>query len=89
MIKTFLIVLGCAMIAVAFTMAGLGIKMFFIKGAEFKRHCDSVDPKTGERSGCTCGNHSILHQCKHSEKYHPLEINKELMEECGTLPQEK
>ena len=89
MIKTFLIVLAFAFGVVAFAIAGLGIKMFFIKGAEFKRHCDSVDPKTGERIGCTCGHNSVLDNCKHGKKYHPLEINKELMEECGTIPTKK
>ncbi len=83
--KQFLVVLAFAFAAVALCIAGLGIKMFFKKNGEFKRHCNAVDPKTGLRSGCTCATKSVLDDCKHGPKYHPLEVNKELLEECGTL----
>lgn len=46
-----LIVLG--VFALAFV--GIGIKMFLKKGGEFKKSCSTVNPKTGERLGCSCG----------------------------------
>lgn len=42
-------------ILVAIALAGIAIKMFVIKGAEFKKQCSSVDPTTGQRLGCSCG----------------------------------
>ncbi|MBU0488215.1 MAG: hypothetical protein KKD31_09740 [Bacteroidetes bacterium] len=47
------IILTVVLVAVAFL--AIGIKMFFQKGGEFKKSCNSVDPKTGEKYGCTCG----------------------------------
>lgn len=44
-----------AIILVAIAIAGIAIKMFFIKGAEFKKSCGSVDPKTGKAMPCGCG----------------------------------
>lgn len=73
----------------ALCIAGLGIKMFFKKNGEFKRHCNAVDPLTGERSGCQCAAKSVLNDCHHGPKYHPLEVNRELLEECGTIPSSK
>ena len=81
-----LIVIGISILVVALCMAGLGVKMIFKKNGEFKRYCNSVDPKTGLRSGCQCAAKSVVNDCKHGPKYHPLEVNKELLEECGTLP---
>jgi hypothetical protein len=49
-----LILLSIVLIAIAF--AGFAVKMFLIKGGEFKKQCSSVDPLTGKRIGCTCGN---------------------------------
>lgn len=42
-------------VIVAISIAFIAIKMFFIKGGEFKKSCSSVDPNTGERLGCSCG----------------------------------
>lgn len=81
---TYIIVILCAIIIVALCFAGLGIKMIFKKNGEFKRHCASVDPYTGQRSGCVCGK-TVSDTCDDSPEYHPLEVNEELMIECGTL----
>jgi len=48
-----LIVVTSLLLGLAF--AGIAIKMFFIKGAEFRKSCSSVDPNTGKRMGCSCG----------------------------------
>ncbi|MCQ2278563.1 MAG: hypothetical protein MJZ62_04590 [Bacteroidales bacterium] len=80
--KEIIIVLGAAMAVIAFAFVGLGIKILVKKNGEFKRHCSSVDPYTGERSGCVCGK-TILDKCKTSPQYHPLEVNKELLDEVN------
>lgn len=79
---TFLITLLCAIAIVALLLVGLGVKILFKKNGEFKRHCSSVDPYTGERSGCVCGK-SVADTCKGTPQYHPLEVNKELLDECN------
>ena len=76
----YLIPLLGALAIVSLLMVGLGVKMIFLKKGEFKRHCSSVDPYTGERSGCVCGK-TVMDNCKGAPKYHPLEVNKELMNE--------
>lgn len=81
---TVLLVIGFSLVIVAFSFAGIGIKMLVKKNGEFKRHCSSIDPYSGERSGCVCGK-TVLDKCDSAPHYHPLEINKELLEECGTL----
>lgn len=83
--KEMLVVILAAFAVVGLCIAGLGVKMFFKKNGEFKRHCNAVDPLTGQRSGCQCAAKSVLTDCHHGPKYHPLEVNKELLEECGTL----
>lgn len=88
--KTTLIITLLATIgAVALMMAGLGIKILIKKHGEFKRHCSSMDPYTGERPGCVCagkldrgnGNRrkDAGDNCK--KHYHPLEVNEALMDE--------
>jgi len=52
MIKVILLTVGLLAIAVA----AIAIKMFVKKDGEFKKSCSSVDPGTGTRIGCTCGN---------------------------------
>jgi len=44
-----------AIVLVGLAFAGFAVKMFFIKGGEFKKQCSSVNPETGERYGCVCG----------------------------------
>jgi hypothetical protein len=46
-------IIAIALVGLAF--AGFAIKMFFIKGAEFKKQCSSVDPATGKKLACGCG----------------------------------
>lgn len=48
-----LIIVTSALLALAF--AGIAIKMFFFKDAEFRKSCSSIDPGTGQRMGCSCG----------------------------------
>lgn len=43
-----------AIVLVGLSMAGIAVKMFFKKGAEFKKSCGSVDPTTGRKIGCSC-----------------------------------
>ncbi len=31
------------------------VKMFFKKDGEFKKQCSTIDPKTGQPLGCSCG----------------------------------
>ncbi len=77
--KTVLITLVCAFSAVALLMVGLGVKILFKKHGEFKRHCSSMDPYTGERGGCVCGKTANV-KCK-KKTYDPLEVNEELRSE--------
>lgn len=42
-------------VLVGIALAGIAIKMFVLKGGEFKKQCSSVDPTTGKRLGCSCG----------------------------------
>lgn len=80
--KTMLLTLACALVAVALLMAGLGVKMIFRKHGEFKRHCSGMDPYTGKSAGCVCGKAANA-KCKNKERYSPLEVNDNLMEEMG------
>lgn len=81
----FLVVLILAFALILAAFAAIDIKRLVRGKGEFKRHCSSVDPYTGERSGCICGK-SIRDNCNESPQYHPLEINQNLLEECGNLP---
>lgn len=45
-----------SLLIVALAIAAIAIKMFVKKDGEFKKSCSSVDPATGKRLGCTCGN---------------------------------
>jgi len=48
-----LVIVTIVLLALAF--AGIAIKMFFFKNAEFRKSCSSIDPNTGQRMGCSCG----------------------------------
>ena len=76
------IILICSFVMLALAFAGFAIKILLKKHGEFKRHCATADPYTGERSGCLCGK-SIADNCNESPSYHPLEVNKELLDEMG------
>lgn len=43
-----------ATLLIGLSIAGIAVKMFFIKGSEFKKSCGSIDPATGAKVGCTC-----------------------------------
>lgn len=60
MLKLILIVI--LLLGLAF--AGIAIKMFFKKDGEFKKHCASKHPKTGESIGCVCGHGDGGSSCK-------------------------
>lgn len=82
--KMFLLVLIVTVVVVMLAFWGIGIKMIVKKNGEFKRHCSSVDPLTGDKHGCVCGK-TIMDDCD-NKRYSPLEVNRELLEECGNLP---
>lgn len=44
-----------AILLIGIAVLGIAIKMFFIKGSTFTKTCGSVDPKTGQKVACTCG----------------------------------
>ena len=82
--KMFLLVLIVTVVVVMLAFWGIGIKMIVKKNGEFKRHCSSVDPLSGDKHGCVCGK-TIMDDCD-NKRYSPLEVNRELLEECGNLP---
>lgn len=80
--KTFLAIFAVCVVVVAFSLAFIGIKMLVKKNGEFKRHCSSVDPYTGERIGCVCGHSNILTSDCKSEKHTVLEVDKDLLRDA-------
>jgi hypothetical protein len=48
-----LILAAVVLLSIAF--AGIALRLFFFKNAEFHKSCSSVDPKSGQRLGCSCG----------------------------------
>jgi hypothetical protein len=48
-----LILVSVVLLALAF--AGIAIKMFFLKDAEFTKSCSSIDPLSGKHLSCNCG----------------------------------
>ena len=79
--QLFLVILVAAFAAVAMLMAGLGVKMLLKRNGEFKRRCASRDPYTGESTGCVCGQHRRAACAPGKERYQPLDVNQNLMEE--------
>ena len=77
--ENFFVILVAALAICALAFCGLGIKMLVRKRGEFKRHCASMDPYTGEAGGCVCGH---LKTCEKAHKYQPLEVNQNLLDEC-------
>ncbi len=51
----FIKILLITVVFLALAFAGFAIKMFFKKDGEFKKQCSTVDPKTGQPLGCSCG----------------------------------
>lgn len=60
-------ILLLSVILIAIALAAIAIKMFLKKGGEFKKHCSSVDAKTGQRIGCVCGDDTGA-SCKRKEE---------------------
>jgi hypothetical protein len=70
------------------SLAGLGIKTLVLRNGEFKRHCASMDPYSGNRSGCHCAaQHSGICHDRARHPYQPLDVNKNLMDEL--IPEDK
>ncbi len=44
-----------ATVLLALAIAGIAVRLFFVKDSEFRKSCSSVDPNTGQKLGCTCG----------------------------------
>ena len=82
--STLLAVILISFLLLAVAFAGIAVKIIVKKHGEFKRHCANADPYTGERSGCVCGK-LITDNCKDGPRYHPLEVNSELLKEAGVI----
>lgn len=80
--NTIVITILLAVGIVTLLMAGLGVKMIVKKNGEFKRHCSSMDPYTGQGAGCICAKAANA-KCKNAERYSPLEVNDNLMKEIS------
>ena len=80
--KTFLTILLFALLILALSFAGLGIKTLVRKNGELKRHCAGMDPYSGKRTGCVCANR-FESDCADRQKhpYQPLDVNSNLMSE--------
>lgn len=48
-----LILVATVLLGLAF--AGIAVRLFLLKDGQFRKSCSSVDPKTGQKLGCTCG----------------------------------
>ena len=83
--RLFAVILVAAFVALALLMVGLGVKVLVRKKGEFKRHCASRDPYTGESNGCVCGKR-VDDRCNSKEKYQPLDVNQNFMDEIGCVP---
>jgi hypothetical protein len=57
-----IIILGLAVL-------GIAIKMFFIKDAQFKKTCSSVDIGNGQKVGCSCTS-TVHEECKNYKEHH-------------------
>ena len=51
----FIKILLITIVFLALAFAGFAVKMFFKKDGEFKKECSTVDPRTGQPLGCSCG----------------------------------
>lgn len=80
--NTSIVVLVLAMAIVLFCFAGLGVKTLLQRNGELKRHCASMDPYSGKRTGCICATRQNL-ECNDRQKhpYQPLEVNENIMNE--------
>jgi hypothetical protein len=60
-------VLIISILLIGLAFAGFAIKILLTKKGEFKKSCSSVDPKTGERYGCSCGHGDDGGSCENRE----------------------
>lgn len=67
--NTITITLLIAVAAIGLAFAGIGIKMFFKKGASFERHCASEE--AGKRENCVCNGDE--QNCRYRAIHHPVE----------------
>ncbi|RPH32039.1 MAG: membrane or secreted protein [Bacteroidales bacterium] len=58
-----------AIILIGIAVLGIAIKMIFIKGSTFTKTCGSVDPKTGQKVTCTCGDDGSRKKSDCENKY--------------------
>jgi len=61
-------ILLISILLIGLAFAGFAIKILLTKNGEFKKSCSSVDPKTGERYGCSCGNADGGEACENSRQ---------------------
>jgi hypothetical protein len=59
-------VLIISIVLIGLAFAGFAIKILLTKNGEFKKSCSSVDPKTGQRYGCSCGHGDGAEACENS-----------------------
>ena len=78
--RLFVVILIAAFVALVLLLIGLGVKMLVRKKGEFKRHCASRDPYTGESGGCVCANGTA---CGKKTRYNPLDVNENTMKEIS------
>jgi hypothetical protein len=57
-------VLLISILFIGLAFAGFAIKILLKKNGEFKKSCSSVDPHSGERYGCSCGNSDGGESCE-------------------------
>ena len=74
----FVVILIATFVALVLLLLGLGVKILVRKKGEFKRHCASRDPYTGESNGCICAKGSL---CNDKPAYNPLDVNQNLIDE--------
>ena len=61
-------ILLISIVFVGLAFAGFAIKILLTKNGEFKKSCSSVDPTTGERYGCSCGEGDGGEACENSRQ---------------------
>lgn len=79
---TFFAVLIVCIVVLALCMALIGVKILLKKNGEFKRRCASVDPYTGERTGCFCGHSNVLDSDCKNKKHSVLEVDSDLLRDA-------
>lgn len=77
--KEILLILAICVVLIAACFLLFAVKILLKKNSEFKRHCASFDPYTGDRTNCVCGNSNVFtSKCK-SKKHSVLEIDPDLL----------